>query len=317
MPAAWVTHTASHNQRPRTARTLAHDRARVRREREHPVDRARRIGRTHAARQRREHALGLGLAQVEVVGRERHQRRLHRALAGRTQRRLRRHDRLVAVVPDAVVIVALTEVQRHVLMANHRLPRPRCRRSARRARAPGRSTPAGAGRRRAGSAPPPSRRRVGPQMPAHSSTRSHSMRPWSVSTPCTRPVADVEAGDGDAALERDARGLGLPRERRRRSARPCRPRRSAPSRRPGSWRGPAAVSARRLPSARAAPCPRCRRTARTPGAASAPPCARAWWPPRCRRRRTSTVRRRPRGCRRGRRNPARCGTSSASRWSGR
>ena len=54
---------------------------------------------------------------------------------------------------------------------------------------------------------------VGPQMPAHSSTRSHSTPPRSVSTPCTRPCADIEPGDGDAALEPDAGGLGLPRER--------------------------------------------------------------------------------------------------------
>ena len=60
-------------------------------------------------------------------------------------------------------------------------------RLARRAPGSDRSTRAGAARRRAGPARRPSAPTVGPQMPAQISTRSHSIAPRSVSTPCTRP----------------------------------------------------------------------------------------------------------------------------------
>ena len=55
---------------------------------------------------------------------------------------------------------------------------------------------------------------VGPQIPAHTSTCSHSTSPWSVRTP-DPALADVESGDPHATLEGDAVRLGLRGERRR------------------------------------------------------------------------------------------------------
>ena len=85
---------------------------------------------------------------------------------------LRRDDRLVPVVADAEVIVALAEVQRHVLMAHDRL--------LGQVRVPASS---GIGSvhtswcctATSGIGTPAIAPIVGPQMPAHSSTRSHSI----------------------------------------------------------------------------------------------------------------------------------------------
>ena len=123
MPPACVTHTASQTQHATHGRALPDDRSRVGREREHPVQRALRVARAHTAGQRREHPCRLRLAQIEVLRGERHQRGLHRATR-RAELRLRRHDRLVPVVADAEMVLALTEVQRHVLMTHDRLLEP-------------------------------------------------------------------------------------------------------------------------------------------------------------------------------------------------
>jgi hypothetical protein len=101
-------------------RALAHDRAGVGREREHPVEGADRVGRAHRPGERREKPRGLGLGIVEVARRERHQRRLELA-ARRGKLGLQRRDRLVVVAPYAVVILALAEVHREVLVAQDRV----------------------------------------------------------------------------------------------------------------------------------------------------------------------------------------------------
>ena len=298
------------------ARALADDRARVGREREHPVQRARRVARAACGRQ------APGTSAPPPPRRDRSPPGVNGISEGciapprRAEPRLRRHDRLVAVVADAEVVLALSEVQRHVLVPHDRLLEP--------SRSPlqlrdrvgpyqlvlhGDQRDRHAGHRADRRAPD-----AGAQQ--HALALDTALRPSR--TACTRPPRDVEPGDGDAALERDAGRLGA---RARAPSTICtalaRRRRSAPSSRRGPSRGRAAASARRTRRARAARCPRSRRTARTPGGVSAPPCARRWSRPRGRRPRTRPARRRPRARRRARPSPARCGTSCASRWSGR
>ena len=82
MPAACVTHTASQTQTPRTsALSPTIEPASGVNENIPLIDRAGSLG-PHPARERREQPRGLGLAQVEVLRGERHQRGLHRP-AGR------------------------------------------------------------------------------------------------------------------------------------------------------------------------------------------------------------------------------------------
>ena len=214
---------------------------------------------------------------------------------------LRGHDRLVAVIPDAEVVIALAEVQRHVLVADDRLPRP------------GVAVHAGELGDRIGphelmlhrherDRHPGERAHRRPQMPAHSSTRSHSTSPRSVRTPLPDPV-HVELGDGDPALEPDAGDLCLPRERLDDLHAFAQRRRSAPSTRRRIDRR---VEERRTLggfAARAARSLRDRRNARTPDDASAPACARRSSRPRGPPRRTRRVGRRGRGSRRRDRVP--------------
>ena len=174
-------------------------------------------------------------------------------------------DRLVAVVADAVVVLALAEV--HGMSWWRRIG---CTTS--------RVSPASSGcgsvhtswccTATSGIGTPAIAPTVGPQMPAQISTRSHSIPPRSVSHSVHAAVADVEPGDRHAALERRRRAPRLRARAPSRSARPSRCRRSARSTRPGSRPGRAAGSARRprpgvsssvssIPYDRANPCRRC------------------------------------------------------------
>src|SRR4029450_11238921 len=99
---------------------LTHDRARVRREREHPVDRAFGIGGAHTPLQGGERTGGLGLGLLEIARREGHQRR-HGPPPGTRRVTRRRDDRLVVVVADGVVVLAMAEVHRQVLVPQDRV----------------------------------------------------------------------------------------------------------------------------------------------------------------------------------------------------
>ena len=191
-------------------RGLADDGARVGREREHPVDRPLRVGGLHVTGERGEHAFGLAFGGDEVLRRERHQRR-HRPVAVGTDVALRRDDRLVAVVADAVVVLAVPEVHRVVLVAQDRMDD-----LARLARQLG--------------------DRVGPhqlvldgdERDRHAGQGAHGRAPdprtdqdaLALDAPpiglhaVHTSVADVEPGDRHAALERHAASRRLPRERR-------------------------------------------------------------------------------------------------------
>ena len=293
-------------------RRLPDDRARVRREREHPVDRALGVGRPHPPLERREEACGLGLGDVEVGGRERHQRG-HRTVAGPAQRLLGRDDRFVPVAPDGVVVLPVAEVHRHVLVPQdrvgdlsglalepgdrigpHELVLHRDERDRHtRHRADGRAPDAGA-QQHAFALDVPS---VGPNA-VHA------------------PVADVEPGHGHAAFERHAVRLGASRERRgdrHRLGDPVRGHVVRPEDRGrveqrdllrglggGEQLGPfEPVRAREPEPALQLLHPSRRRGDLDPA-----------------RRRTSPVRRRRPASRRARPTPGRSGTSSASRWSG-
>ncbi len=241
MPPPCVTHTASHTQKPRTLAALTDDRAGVRREAEHAVQRARRVGRSHACRPA---AAGSRAASASATSnssrRERHQARLHRA-PGRPDLRLRRRDRLVVIAADPVVVAAVPRVHRHVLVAQDRM----------------RDLARVAGELRD---------RLGPhQLVLHGDERDrHAGQRADAGAPdagaeqdalaldvaaigehgVDAALADVEPGDGDAPGERDARRPPHAAPSPRRGARPSRCRRSARDTSPGSSRDPAAGSAR-------------------------------------------------------------------------
>ena len=159
---------------------------------------------------------------------------------------------------------------------------------------------------------------LGPQMPAHSRTRSHSIVAAIGLHAVHAAVADVEAGDGDAALERDALRLRAPRRAPRPGGPPSRCRRTARSSEPrivdGSSSG---IRSARLGRREQLGVLDAVASAPSPPALQLLASARAWWRSRCRRRRTSPARRPARGSRTARRCPARSGTSCASRSSGR
>jgi hypothetical protein len=190
---------------------LANDRGAVGREREHAVERAGRVRRPHPAGQGGQEPGGLGLGDLEVGGGERRDRRGQPPLARPAQLVLGGGDRLVPVVADRVVVGAVAEVHRHVLVAQDRVD-DLARLAGELGQRVGPDELVLHGQQGDGHA-----RHRGHRRPPDPGAHQHPLaldRAAVGDDPAHAAVADVEAGDGDAALERHPPFGGAAREHR-------------------------------------------------------------------------------------------------------